>query len=131
SRHLPYTTLFRSPLPSRPMVNMPAFLYSVRALLRLLTFPTGTRAAAPAEVFQTVEVTPTERRDGMTTASALKAEAERKMAPKLWGSVIESSATTSGGLCRYPLDQSSINSTRSEERRVGKEYSNRSVQHKV
>src|SRR5699024_10720949 len=71
------------PLPSRPMVNMPAFLYSVRALLRLLTFPTGTRAAAPAEVFQTVEVTPTERRDGMTTASALKAEAERKMAPKL------------------------------------------------
>ena len=62
----------------------------------LPTIATGTRAAAPAEVFQAEAVTPTERRCGTMTPCPPKAATERMIAPRLRGSVMPSIATTSG-----------------------------------
>ena len=64
--------------------------------MRLGANATGMRAAAPAEVFQALAVMPTERRSGTTTPWPPKAATERMMAPRLRGSVMPSSATTSG-----------------------------------
>ena len=64
--------------------------------LRLVARAIGIRAAAPAEVFQAAAVMPAERRSGMSTPCAPKAAADRTIAPRLRGSVIESSATMSG-----------------------------------
>ena len=55
-----------------------------------------TRAAAPAETFHAVVVTPAERRSGMMTPSAPKAPELRSTAPRLCGSVTWSRATSSG-----------------------------------
>ena len=54
------------------------------------------RAAAPALVFQAEAVMPAARRSGMTTPCAPKPAALRTTAPRLRGSVTESSATISG-----------------------------------
>ena len=82
--------------PSSPTTKQPSFFSAVRVRTRFVSRATGTRAAAPAETFHTVALTPTERRSPMTTPSAPKAPALRRTAPRLWGSVIWSRATSSG-----------------------------------
>ena len=64
--------------------------------VRFTACATGTRAAAPAEVFQALAVIPAERRSGTSTPWAPNPAAERTTAPRLRGSVTESSATISG-----------------------------------
>ena len=59
-------------------------------------FFTGTRAAAPAEVFHAAAFRPTERRCGTMTPWPPNAATERMIAPRLRGSVTPSSATSSG-----------------------------------
>src|SRR5690606_13921967 len=86
-----------SPPASSPTTNRPAFFRSVSVRARLVSFATGTRAAAPAETFQADAVTEAERREGTTTPCAPNAPADRSTAPRLRGSVTESSATMSGG----------------------------------
>src|SRR6476646_6146007 len=85
-----------SPSMSRPRTKKPALRYSSSARVRLEARATGTRAAAPAEVFHALAVMPTERRSGTTTPWPPKAATERMIAPRLRGSVIPSRATTSG-----------------------------------
>ena len=58
---------------------------------------TGIRAAAPALVFHAEAVMPAARRSGISTPCAPKPAALRTTAPRLRGSVTESSATISGG----------------------------------
>ena len=55
------------------------------------------RAAAPALVFHAEAVIPAARRSGTSTPWAPKPAALRTTAPRLRGSVTESSATISGG----------------------------------
>src|SRR6476620_11614569 len=90
-----------SPSMSSPRMKKPALRYSSRVRVRFAARATGTRAAAPADVFQALAVIPTERRSGTTTPWPPKAATERIMAPRLRGSVIPSSATTRGmpGAC--------------------------------
>ena len=83
--------------PASPTTVQPAFLYASSARVRLVARATGTRAAAPADTFHAVAVTPAARRDGTTTPCAPKAAADRSTAPRLRGSVTPSSATSSAG----------------------------------
>ena len=85
-----------SPSPSSPTTKQPSFFRAVRVRTRFVSRATGTRAAAPAETFHTVALTPTDRRSGMMTPSAPKAPADRRTAPRLCGSVTWSRATSSG-----------------------------------
>ena len=90
---------------SRPTTKYPARRKSSSVRTRFVAWATGTRAAAPAEVFQAAAVMPTDRRSGSTTPCPPKAATERTIAPRLRGSVMPSSATTSGtpglsGSCR-------------------------------
>ena len=84
--------------PSSPTRVSPASAYARSVRLRLVARAIGIRAAAPAEVFQAAAVIPAERRSGISTPWAPKAAAERTIAPRLRGSVIESRATISGGV---------------------------------
>ena len=84
------------PEPSRPTTKQPSFFSCSRERTRFVSRATRTRAAAPADTFHTVALTPTERRSGMMTPSAPKAPALRRTAPRLWGSVTWSRATSSG-----------------------------------
>ena len=59
----------------------------------MTVWATGIRAAAPALVFQAEAVMPAARRSGTTTPWAPKPDALRTTAPRLRGSVTESSAT--------------------------------------
>src|SRR5690625_4843847 len=92
----PKSSIVASPPASRPTTNSPCFLYASRVRTRFVTCATRTRAAAPAETFHAVALTLAERREGMTTPSAPNAEAERRAAPRLWGSVIPSRARMRG-----------------------------------
>ena len=62
----------------------------------MTVWATGMRAAAPALVFQAEAVMPAARRSGISTPCAPKPDALRMTAPRLRGSVTESSATISG-----------------------------------
>ena len=84
-----------------PITVNPAFCSVSMQRVMLVTCATGTRASAPADVFQAEAVTPTERRVGTMMPSAPKAAAERAMAPRLRGSVTPSSATS-----RVPVSRS-------------------------
>ena len=77
-----------------PMAVKPAFCRDSSARVMFVTCATGTRASAPADVFQADAVTPTERRVGTMIPSAPKAAADRAIAPRLRGSVTPSSATS-------------------------------------
>ena len=56
------------------------------------------RAAAPADTFHAATVTPAARRSGMTAPDAPNAAAERRIAPRLRGSWMPSSAMMRMGL---------------------------------
>ena len=75
----------------------PASWYSFSWRVRLVARATGTRAAAPADVFQALAVIPADAPLGHDHAVHAEAPAERTTAPRLRGSVTESSATISGG----------------------------------
>ena len=77
----------------------PASWHAFSARVRLVTWATGSRAAAPAQVRQAVAVIPAARRSGRKTPCAPNAAAERITAPRLRGSVTPSSATSSGAGC--------------------------------
>ena len=83
-------------LPSSPIKVSPASAYVRRLRLRLVARAIGMWAAAPAEVFHAAAVIPADRRSGISTPCPPKAAADRTMAPRLRGSVIESSATMRG-----------------------------------
>src|SRR5699024_1177580 len=87
----------KSPSASRPSTNTPLSFREVRVRLRLVTWATRTRPAAPAATFHTLAVIATLRRSGRITPCAPKASAERRIAPRFRGSVMPSSATSSGG----------------------------------
>jgi len=57
---------------------------------------TRTLASAPADAFHAAAVTPADRRTGISTPSAPNAATDLATAPRLRGSVMPSSATTSG-----------------------------------
>ena len=85
-----------SAVASRPIKLSPAVAYARRLRLRFVARAIGIWAAAPAEVFHAAAVMPAERRSGINTPSAPKAAADRTIAPRLRGSVMESNATMSG-----------------------------------
>ena len=85
-----------SPSPSRPSTKTPRSLSAFSVCVRFGAIATGMRAAAPAEVFQAAAFTPTERRCGTMTPWPPNAPVERRIAPRLRGSVMPSSATSSG-----------------------------------
>ena len=74
----------------------PAFLNATSSRVKLIARETGTRVAAPAEVFQADAVIPAARRSGTSTPSAPNAAEDRITAPKLRGSVTPSRATIKG-----------------------------------
>ena len=61
---------------------------------------TGIFSAAPAEAWMTACVTGAERRSGITTQRACSCSAERVIAPRLCGSWIWSSTTTTSPFLR-------------------------------
>ncbi len=81
---------------ARPMTVAPDFWAATSQRTRLVARATGTRDAAPAEVFQAEGVIPAARRSGITTPCAPKAAAERTTAPRLRGSVTPSRTTNNG-----------------------------------
>src|SRR3990172_3555373 len=64
------------------------------ARARLVTWTTGTCAAAPAEARNTAAVTGQDRSRGITTPDSPNARAFRRTVPRLWGSVIPSRRNT-------------------------------------
>ena len=64
---------------------------------RFFTLASFTQAAAPADAFTAAGVSVAVRRSGMITPWAPMHSQERRMAPRLWGSVMESNSTTKGG----------------------------------
>ena len=69
-------------------------------------------SAAPDATFRTTGVTPTLLSTGITTASAATASADRRQAPRLWGSWISSSTNTNKGRVTCAC-RDSITATRS------------------
>src|SRR5699024_3401822 len=73
------------PSAARPTTIRPASWYAFSCRVRLTARATGTRAAAPAEVFHAAAVILAARRSGITTPCAPKPAAERTIAPRLRG----------------------------------------------
>ena len=58
------------------------------------TTASGTYSLAPEETLLTVWFSCADRREGMTTSSTPNWSAERRMAPRFWGSVMPSRTST-------------------------------------
>ncbi|CAG6912944.1 hypothetical protein PICSAR64_04578 [Mycobacterium avium subsp. paratuberculosis] len=86
-----------SPPASSPITRSPRSAQSCSVRVRLVARATGMRAAAPALVRQATAVTDADRRCGISTPWPPNAATDRTMAPRLRGSEMLSSATSSAG----------------------------------
>ena len=83
--------------PAAPTIHTPASCSARSVRARLVTLTSGTTSAAPEATLRAVAFSGAELSRGTITACAPKASAERRHAPRLWGSVTPSSTSSSAG----------------------------------